>query len=104
MASGSLPDDLVGAWRDQVGWIGGATPAAAVFVAAPPEAISGLMDDVVEVANDAPWDAVTTAAVVHAQFETIHPHGDGNGRIGRVLSLWLLELAVTSRVSRSLHR
>lgn len=90
MTSGSLPDHLVGAWRDDVGWIGGATPLGAVFVAAPHDSIGELMTDLVEVANDPPWDPVTAAAIVHAQFETIHPYGDGNGRIGRVLSLWML--------------
>lgn len=90
MQSGSLPDHLVGAWRDDVGWIGGPTPLAAVFVAAPHDSIGELMADLVEVANDPPWDPVTAAAVVHAQFETVHPYGDGNGRIGRVLSLWML--------------
>ena len=90
MAAGSLPEDLVGAWRDEVGWIGGASPAAAVFVPAPPAPIAELMDDLISVANHSTWDPVTTAAIVHAQFETIHPYGDGNGRIGRVLSLWVL--------------
>ncbi len=55
-----------------VGWIGGANPVAAVFVAAPPDSISGLMADLVDVANDPSWDPVTTAAVVHAQFEAVH--------------------------------
>ena len=35
-------------------------------------------------------DPVTQAAVVHAQFETIHPYGDGNGRLGQVLISWPL--------------
>jgi Fic family protein len=48
------------------------------------------MDDLVAFANDAELDPVTQAAVLHAQFETIHPFGDGNGRIGRILIGWVL--------------
>ncbi|CAN5605744.1 Fic family protein [soil metagenome] len=90
MTHGSLPDGLIASWRSQIGWIGGATPAEAVFVPAPPDSIERLMDDLLLTANACPWDPVTTAAVVHAQFETIHPYADGNGRVGRVLALWLL--------------
>lgn len=90
MLASTLPQRFVGTWRDEVGWIGGTSPAAAVFVPAPPDAIDDLMRDLIDVANNRPWDPVTTAALVHAQFETIHPYGDGNGRLGRVLSLWLL--------------
>lgn len=90
MAHGSLPGDHVGRWRTQVGWIGGASPMQAAFVPAPPEAIDALMIDLVETSNGCPWDPVTTAALVHAQFETIHPYADGNGRVGRVVALWLL--------------
>lgn len=90
MQVGTLPDDLVGSWRDVVGWIGGANPLSAVFVPAPPTEIPGLMDDLLGVVDECPWDPVTTAALAHAQFETIHPYGDGNGRVGRVLALWIL--------------
>lgn len=90
MGHGELPDEMVGRWRDGLGWIGGASPLGAVFVAAPPGEIPRLVDDVVEVANKCPWDPVTTAAMVHAQFETVHPYGDGNGRVGRALALWVL--------------
>lgn len=53
----------------------------------PPPAsdIGRLMDDLVAFANLDVIDPVTHAAIVHAQFETIHPFADGNGRVGRLL-------------------
>jgi Fic family protein len=48
------------------------------------------MADLVGFANRTDVDPVVQAAVVHAQFETIHPYGDGNGRLGRVLISWVL--------------
>ena len=90
MTHGSLAKESVGRWRNEIGWIGGASPVQAVFVPAPPEAIGDLMGDLVRHANAPSWDPVTSAALLHAQFETIHPYGDGNGRLGRVLVLWVL--------------
>ena len=92
MVHGDLDPGVVGAWRDRVGWIGGATPHRAAFVPPPPELIGRLMDDLVAFANDDVVDPVTQAALVHAQFETIHPFADGNGRIGRILIGWVLRL------------
>jgi Fic family protein len=48
------------------------------------------MDDLVRYANREDVDPITQAAVAHAQFETIPPYADGNGRIGRVLVGWML--------------
>ena len=48
------------------------------------------MEDLIGFANGTDLDPITQAAVAHAQFETIHPYGDGNGRIGRVLVGWIL--------------
>ena len=48
------------------------------------------MEDLVAFANEDRLDPVTQAAVLHAQFESIHPYGDGNGRIGRILIGWVL--------------
>jgi Fic family protein len=80
-----LADAHVGAWRDRLGWVGGANPLVAAHVATPPELIDDAMSDLVAFADRADVDPVTRAAVIHAQFETIHPFADGNGRIGRVL-------------------
>lgn len=86
-----IAEHHVGAWRDVLGWVGGPNPKLAVHVAAPPENVATLMDDLVAFVNRADLDPVTTAAVGHAQFETIHPFADGNGRIGRVLVGWILK-------------
>ena len=75
----------VGAWRDTLGWVGGPTPASAAHVATPPLLVAEAMADVFAFATRSDLDSVTQAAVVHAQFETIHPFADGNGRLGRVL-------------------
>jgi Fic family protein len=58
----------------------------------PPEQVRPMMSDLLEWWNkDAPKiSAVLSSAIVHLQFETIHPFADGNGRAGRMLSLWEL--------------
>jgi Fic family protein len=90
MAHGRLPDDLVGRFRRVQNWIGGPSPREAAYVPPPAEHVDRLMDDLLRFANTSPLDPVTVAAVVHAQFECIHPYGDGNGRLGRVLIGWVL--------------
>ncbi len=60
---------------------------------------SGAMDDLVRFANRTDLDPVTHAAVVHAQFETVHPFAEGNGRIGRLLIGWSLARLVPLDVS-----
>ncbi|MBO0748057.1 MAG: Fic family protein, partial [Acidimicrobiaceae bacterium] len=80
----------VGAWRDTLGWVGGPNPRMAVHVAVPADDVGPLMEDLVAFTGRADVDPVTSAAVAHAQFETIHPFADGNGRIGRVLIGWML--------------
>ena len=90
MAHGSLPGGLVGRYRDVQNWIGGPTPREAAYVPPPAAHVDRLMDDLVRFANITVLDPVTLAAMVHAQFEAIHPYGDGNGRLGRVLIGWVL--------------
>ena len=68
-------------------WIGGGdyNPCSAAFVPPPPEAVAGLLNDLLAFCNDDSLPALAQAAVAHAQFETVHPFVDGNGRAGRVL-------------------
>jgi len=77
----------IGAYRTVQNWIGGRpdTPSGAAFVPPPPGLIPELMDDLVRFANERTLSPIIQAAVAHAQFETIHPYTDGNGRIGRAL-------------------
>ncbi|MFP5347351.1 MAG: Fic family protein [Actinomycetes bacterium] len=68
-------------------WIGGSTwhPLDADFVPPPHEQVPELMNDLVAYLNGAVHSPIVHAALVHAQFETIHPFTDGNGRVGRAL-------------------
>ena len=73
--------------RSVQNWIGGSdyNPCSASFVPPPPEIVPRLMDDLIEFCNNDSLPALAHAAVAHAQFETIHPFVDGNGRAGRAL-------------------
>ena len=68
-------------------WIGTSrwTPIGASFVPPNPERVPGCMSDLVDYMNGSAHAPLIQAAVVHAQFETIHPFTDGNGRVGRAL-------------------
>ena len=68
-------------------WMGGSVynPCSAAFVPPPPELVEELLADLCAFCNDDALPAVAQAAIAHAQFETIHPFVDGNGRIGRAL-------------------
>lgn len=90
MTGSPTPHRLVGHVRDEQGWIGGTSPFDAVLVTPPPEALAELLDDLVTYVRRNDVDPVTQAAVAHAQFEIIHPFGDGNGRVGRILVAYLL--------------
>jgi Fic family protein len=83
------PDErsYAGRLRDMQNWVGGSnySPRDALFVPPPPDLVPGYMDDLVVFANRDDMPALVQAAIAHAQFETIHPFTDGNGRIGRAL-------------------
>lgn len=73
--------------REVQNWIGGSAynPCSAEYVPPPPDVVPGLLDDLARFCNGDSLPAVVQAAIVHAQFETIHPFADGNGRAGRAL-------------------
>jgi Fic family protein len=106
--SPNIADHHIGAWRDVLGWVGGQNPKLAAHVAPPAETISQLMADLVAFSNRGDLDPITQAAIAHAQFETIHPFADGNGRIGRVLIGWIVKtrlgIAVPPPVSLQIAR
>ncbi|WP_022891345.1 Fic family protein [Agromyces subbeticus] len=79
--------EYVGRWRDEQVWIGGGSisPHAASFVPPHQSRVPELMADVVAFARRTDVPVLTQAAIAHAQFETIHPFPDGNGRTGRAL-------------------
>jgi Fic family protein len=87
--AGKQPGEL----RRSQNWIGGARPGRAAFVPPPPDRVPQLLADLERFIHDpapAPPPLVRVA-LVHVQFETIHPFLDGNGRIGRLLIAALLE-------------
>jgi Fic family protein len=84
-------DRIAGQIRESQGWIGGASPVHAAFVPPPHDRVPGLMSDLCEFMNRDDVSPVAQAAIAHAQFETIHPFGDGNGRVGRCLIHVLFE-------------
>jgi Fic family protein len=78
---------IAGRVRDTQNWIGGNdyNPCGADFIPPPPEDVVVLLDDLCAAVNDMLLPPLVQAALVHAQFETIHPFHDGNGRTGRAL-------------------
>lgn len=87
--------------RDMQNWIGGSdhSPRNALYVPPPPDTVADYMADLIAFANRDDLSAMVQAAIAHAQFESIHPFTDGNGRIGRALvNTVLRRRSVTSRV------
>ncbi len=79
--------DTVGRWRTQQVWIGSTNygPHTATFVPPHHTRIEPAIDDLVRFVQRDDLAVLTQAAVAHAQFETIHPFTDGNGRTGRAI-------------------
>lgn len=82
-----LPDESLHGLRGRPNWIGGSDhhPLDAHFVPPPALAVEPLMSDLVAYMNSGLHAPLVQGALVHAQFETVHPFADGNGRVGRAL-------------------
>ena len=78
-------DRIAGQLREEQGWIGGDSPPNAEYVGPPHQYVPELVDDLCHFMDRDDLSPVAQAAIAHAQFELIHPFGDGNGRVGRAL-------------------
>ena len=88
-----------GRFRDRQVWIGGSasSPHGAVFVPPRAELVPGATADLIAFCDRSDLPVLTQAAVAHAQFETIHPFADGNGRTGRTLVQAMLRRSGATR-------
>lgn len=100
---GETQPEYTGRWRTQEVWIGGGnmnSPHSAAFVPPHHGRVPALMEDLIVFANRLNLPALPQIAIAHAQFETIHPFPDGNGRTGRALIHSMLRrLGVTRNVT-----
>jgi Fic family protein len=92
LSKGRGSDKEPGEFRRTQNWIGGARPGIAAFVPPPPELVPECMGALELFLHEERPDIplLVKAGLAHVQFETIHPFLDGNGRLGRLLSAFLL--------------
>ncbi|MFT3796600.1 Fic family protein [Flavobacterium sp.] len=87
-----------GEFRSSQNWIGGATLQTALYIPPPVDAMKKALGDFEKYIHDDSVMPVLQAGILHAQFETIHPFLDGNGRTGRLLiTLFLYERAILEK-------
>lgn len=96
---GGEPNKTPGLFRKSQNWIGGASPATARFVPPPHDVVPDAFAQLERFLHDrSPMPALIKAGLAHAQFETIHPFLDGNGRTGRLLiTFWLVEQGILKK-------
>jgi Fic family protein len=83
---------LLGEIRTSQNWIGGTRPGNALYEPPHPSMLSKLLSELEKfIHGHSDLHSLVKIALVHAQFETIHPYLDGNGRIGRLLTVMLLQ-------------
>jgi Fic family protein len=99
---GSYAPELTGGWRDEQVWIGGdsLSPHLADFVPPHHGRVPAAISDLIEFMGRVDIPALAQVAIAHAQFETIHPFLDGNGRTGRAIVQAMLRHArVTTNIT-----
>lgn len=90
LSKGSGSEKQPGEFRTSQNWIGGSRPGNALFVPPPPDQVIECMGALENFLHNHDVPSLIRAGLAHAQFETIHPFLDGNGRTGRLLVTLLL--------------
>jgi len=90
VTGGRGADQAPGEFRTSQNWIGGSRPGNAAFVPPPAHQVMPALSNLESFLHDDRVSALLKAGLAHAQFETIHPFLDGNGRVGRMLITLIL--------------
>jgi cell filamentation protein, protein adenylyltransferase len=90
MSEGRGGKQAPGEFRRTQNWIGGTRPGTARSVPPPPHELMRVLGDLEKFIGEGNATPIVKAGLAHAQFETIHPFLDGNGRIGRLLITMIL--------------